>query len=184
MILDAFQLFTGITPAAGIGNTDNTDSPTTGSQASTNVLDYGGPAIPVLANLQGARDMGIGDDPALKVLCVVTVAFTGGTSMSVAFQGAPDNGSGAAGTFTTWWISPVYTEAQLVVGARLMDIDFPRPPQGIAIPRFVRLLWATVGTHSTGKVEAGIVLDRVDQMYQGTSNAVLGAYPAGITVSN
>src|SRR5216684_2852391 len=136
--------------------------------------------IPVLANLQGARDIGIGDDPALKILAVVTVAFTVGTSMSVALQGAPDNGSGVAGTFVTWWISPVYTEAQLVVGARLMDMDIPRPPAAVQIPRFLRLQYVTIGTHSTGKIEAGLVIDRFDQMYQSTTNQTLGGYPAGI----
>jgi hypothetical protein len=33
-------------------------------------------------------------------------------------------------------------------------------------------------------VEACIVLDRHDQMYQGLNNAILGGYPAGVTVAN
>lgn len=184
MILDAQLLFTGISPAAGIGNADNTDSPTTGTQASTNIIDLHMAGIPVLANLQGARDIGIGDNPALKILAVVTVAFTGGTSLQTAIQGAPDNGSGAPGSYATWWLSPAYTEATLVIGARLYDMDMPRPPQGIVVPRFLRLTWITVGTHTAGRVEAGIVLDRIDQMYQSTNNAVLGGYPAGITIAN
>lgn len=186
MILDAFLLFTGVVPAASIGNADNTDSPTTGTQASTNVLDLhvNSPSIPILANLQGARDIGIGDTPALKILAVVTVAFVSGTSMSLSLQGAPDNGSGSPGSYATWYTTPVYTEAQLVVGARLMDMDMPRPPAGIGVPRFLRLSYVTVGTHTVGKLLAGLVLDRHDQMYQSTNNAILGGYPAGITVSN
>lgn len=184
MILDAFLQFTGVTPAAGIGNTDGTDSPTTGAQASTNSIDLHMLGIPVLANLQGARDIGIGDDPALKLLVQVQVAFTVGTSMSVALQGATDNGSGVANASVTWWVSPVYTEAQLVVGARLFDMDVPRPPAAVAIPRFLNLLFTSVGTHSTGKVRGNIILDRMDQAYSSTNNAVLGGYPAGITIAN
>ncbi|HSW91825.1 MAG TPA: hypothetical protein VLG09_04220 [Candidatus Saccharimonadales bacterium] len=184
MILDAFLLFTGINPAAGIGNADNTDSPTTGTQNSTNVLDLHMAGIPVLANNSGARDIGIGDNPALKLLVVVTVALTGGTSLQVILQGATDNGSGSPNAFSNWWVSPVYAEATLVVGARLMDMDMPRPPAGIAIPRFLRLGYVTVGTHGAGKLMGTIVIDRVDQVYQGTANSTLGGYPAGVTVAN
>jgi hypothetical protein len=173
MILDAFLMFDVAAAITANGTT----------QASTNVLDFGGPAIPSLANLQGARDMGIGDNPALKLLVEVTTVFAGGTSMSVAIQGATDNGSGVPAAFSTWWISPAYTTATLVVGARLLDMDFPRPPAGIAIPRFVRLLYTTVGA-CNGSVSSGIVLDRDDQPYSSTGNAVMGGYPAGINVAN
>jgi hypothetical protein len=156
-----------------------------GTQASANVLDLhiinGG--LPVLSNNQGARDIGIGDDPAMKILVVVTTAFSGGTSMSVAFQGATDNGSGVPNAFTTWYTTPVYTTAQLVLGARLMDMDVPRPPAAVAVPRFLRLLYTTVGA-ATGVVGSYLVLDRDDQMYQGTGNQNYGGYPAGVTVAN
>jgi len=46
--------------------------------ASTNILDLHMTGIPVLANLQGARDMGIGDKPALKMVAWVTTTFTSG----------------------------------------------------------------------------------------------------------
>ena len=185
MILDAFLMFTGINPASGIGNADNTDSPTTGTQNSTNIIDLHMAGIPVLASGQGARDMGVGDDPALKLLVVVTVAFTGATSLQVVLQGSADNGSGAPVGFTNWWVSPVYLEATLLVGARLMDMDMPRPPAGVVVPRFLRLGYVNgAGTHSTGKVEGTIVLDRHDQMYNSTANNVLGGYPAGVTIAN
>src|SRR6266705_1722669 len=119
MILDGFLQFTTATTG---------DTPTTGTTASTNSIDlHGTGLIPVLAALQGARDIGIGDDPALKLLVQVKTSFVsaGGATMQVALQGAPDNGSGAAGTFVTWWTSPAYTIAQLVAGARLYDMDMP-----------------------------------------------------------
>lgn len=173
MILDGFLMFDIAAAITANGTT----------QASTNVIDFGGPGIPVLANLQGARDMGIGDNPALKLMVEVTTVFAGGTSMSVAIQGAPDNGSGAPGAYSTWWVSPAYTTAQLNVGSRLLDMDFPRPPDGVAIPRFVRLLYTTVGA-CNGSVSSGIVLDRDDQPYSSTDNSVMGGYPAGINIAN
>src|SRR5579863_240569 len=96
------------------------------TQDSTNILDLHMLGIPVLANLQGARDIGIGDDPALKLLVQVTTAASTGTSMSVTLEGATDNGSGAPAAFSAWWVSPAYTTAQLVAGARLLDMDMPR----------------------------------------------------------
>jgi|SRR5215475_655262 len=185
MILDANLQFTGFPATGGIVVTGtNYDLPTTGTQNSSNVIDLHLTGIPVLANLQGARDIGVGDDPALKLLILVTTAITGGTSLQVILQGATDNGSGAPAAFSNWWASPVYAEATLVTGARLYDMDMPRPPAGIAVPRFLRLGYVSVGTHSAGALGAWIVLDRVDQMYQSTSNATLGGYPPGVVVAN
>lgn len=185
MILDAFLQFTGFPATGGIVVTGtNYDLPTTGTQNSSNIIDLHMSGIPVLANLQGARDIGIGDSPALKLLIQVTTAITGGTSLQVVLQGAPDNGSGVPGSYTNWWASPVYAEATLVAGARLYDMDMPRPPAGVGIPRFLRLGYVSVGTHGAGAIGGWIVLDRMDQMYQSTNNAILGGYPAGITIAN
>ena len=159
-----------------------------GTQASANTLDYGiTSGIPTSANGGGARDMGIGDDPALKLLVQVGTAFTSGGAgtLSVAIQGAPDSGAGVPGAFTTWWTSPTYALATLAAGERLLDMDFPRPPAGIAVPRYVRLLY-TVGTATmtAGTISSYVVLDRDDQMYNSTNNATQGGYPAGINVAN
>jgi len=159
-----------------------------GTQASTNTIDLGVTSgIPTSASGGGARDIGIGDDPAMKLLVQVTTTFTSGGAgtLSVALQGAIDNGAGAPAAFSTWWTSPAYALATLNAGSRLYDMDMPRPPDGIAIPRFLRLLY-TVGaaTMTAGNVSAYIVLDRDDQIYQSTDNSVLGGYPAGINVAN
>lgn len=177
-ILDAFQQF----------DTASSLAIAAGTQASANVLDYGiASGIPSSASGGGARDMGIGDDPSLKLLVEVSTTFTSGGAgtLSVAIQGAPDNGSGAPGAFTTWWVSPVYALATLNQGSRLLDMDFPRPPDGVAIPRYVRLLY-TVGTATmtAGNVNAYVVLDREDYIYQSTDNATRGGYPAGINIAN
>lgn len=185
MILDAFLQFTGAPATGGIVVTGtNYDLPTTGTQNSSNIIDLHLAGIPVLVNLQGARDIGIGDDPALKLLVQVVTAITGGTSLQVVLQGAPDDGTGAPGSYVNWWASPVYAEATLVQGARLYDMDMPRPPAGVTIPRFLRLGYVSAGTHTAGALGAWIVLDRMDQQYRSTGNAVLGGYPAGIVVAN
>lgn len=178
MILDNFQTF-DLASSLAIA---------AGTQPSANTLDYGiTSGIPTSASGGGARDMGIGDDPALKLLVQVGTTFTSGGAgtLSVALQGAPDNGAGAPGAFTTWWVSPVYALATLNAGSRLLDMDFPRPPDGIAVPRYVRLLYiVAAATFTAGTVNSYVVLDRDDQMYQGTDNSIMGGYPAGINVAN
>ncbi len=172
MILDGLLQFT----AAAF------DVPTTGSQTSTNQIDLGVTGLPLSAGGGGARDIGIGDDPAMKILVIVAVAFTVGTSLQVNIQGAPDNGSGAPGSFVIMASGPVVVEANLIIGARLLDIDMPRPAPAQALPRYLQLGYVTVGTHTTGKLQGFLVLDRHDLPEQ--SNAVLGGYPAGINIAN
>jgi len=182
MILDALLQFSNGQDLGQVAN-----------YVSTNVIDFGigtaaNPAIPGVASGGGARDMGIGDAPALKFVVQVVEAFTsaGAATMSVAVQGAIDDGTGAPSTFTTYYTSPVYALATLAVaGNRLLDIDMPRPPAGVAIPRFIRLLYVVAdATTTAGTVSAYLVLDRPDQAYKGTNTGVLGGYQAGITVSN
>src|SRR6266478_2756933 len=119
-----------------------------GTQASTNVIDLGVTSgIPSSASGGGARDIGIGDDPALKLLVQVTTTFTSGGAgtLAVSLQGAIDNGAGAPAAYSTWWTSPAYALAALNAGSRLFDMDMPRPPDGIAVPRFIRLSYAVAG---------------------------------------
>ena len=173
MILDGLLQFSG----------PNGDAPTA-TGVSTNIIDLHLVGIPVLAAGQGARDMGIGDDPALKLLVLCTTAFTGLTSLAVALQGAVDNGAGAPAAFTTWWTGPATPLASLTAGARLYDMDMPRPPAGVAVPRFLQMQYTVAGTGTGGVIKAFIVLDRHDQMYNSTNNAIHGGYPAGILINN
>ena len=141
--------------------------------------------IPDSSKGGGARDIGIGDNPALKILVQVIAAFNNLTSLTVALQGAIDNGSGAAAAFTTWWTSPAYALATLGVGARLMDMDVPRPPAGVAEPRFLQLAYTIAGSApTTGAIAGFIVIDRYDQFYNATNNAITGGYVPGVVVAN
>ena len=160
-----------------------------GTQASTNVIDLGiTSGIPSSANGGGARDIGIGDDPAMKLLVQVSTTFTtggGAGTLSVTLQGAIDDGTGNPAAFSSWWASPAYGLTSLNAGSRLLDMDMPRPPDGIAIPRFLRLLYTVaVATMTAGNVSSYIVLDRDDQFYSGTDNSIQGGYVAGINVAN
>jgi hypothetical protein len=189
MIIDNYQLFTGTSNGAvgGITASANTDLPTTGTQAASNIIDYGilsgipsGGAAPNSAN----RDMGIGDDPALKVVCIVTTALTGGTSLQCQLQGAPDNASGVGGTYTTLWTGPVILEANLVAGAQVANVDFPREIPLIGPVRYVKMNFISAGTHSAGAVEAYIGLDEFRQIIGPAAGSPLSGYPAGVNVAN
>lgn len=185
MILDGLLTFTGTSNGASSGITAgaNTDAPTTGTQAASNILDLGvASGVPSSANGAGARDIGVGDNPMLKLLVEVTTAFADGTSLQLQLQGAPDSGTGTEGSYTTMWTSPAIVEADLDVGAQLANVDVPRVIPGQALPRFLKLNFITVGTHTAGQVYAGIVIDRFDQV-QG-AGSVLSGYPAGLVVAN
>ena len=158
----------------------------TGTYNSTNIIDLGVTSgVPSSANGGGARDLGIADDPALKIFSCVTTAFTSGGAgtLGIILQGAPDNGSGAPGTWTTFWTSPVLALASLIVGAELANIDMPKAPQGVGPPRFLRMQYVIGGaTMTAGTVQSEIVLDRFDQI-KGTTG-LLSGYRAGVTVAN
>lgn len=184
MILDNLLTFTGTSNGAtgGITSGAQTDAPTTGTQAASNILDLGvASGVPSSANGGGARDIGVGD-PDLYLSAMVIAAFTGGTSLQLQLQGAPDNGSGAAGSYTTMWTSAAIAEASLIAGAQLANVTMPRVVFGQAVPRFLKLNFISVGTHSTGTINCGIVLNRDDQI-MGTGGAYSG-YPAGLNVAN
>lgn len=152
MILDALYLFdtvAAITASAG-------------TQASTNVLD-----------LSQQRDMGIGDNPALKLAVQVVTAFSTTNSgvLTVALQGSTNNSN-----WTTMLSSlAAITPGALTAGARLFDVDMPRPVPGQAVPRYLRLLYTVgVGVFSAGSVTSALVIDRQDNY----------SYPPGIGITN
>lgn len=181
MILDRLLTFTGSSSGSAGAPAQGPITDLAVAGPSANVIDLHLIGLPVLAAGQGARDLGIGDDPAMKMLIQVAAPGAAGP-FQVALEGAPDNGSGAPGTFVTWWQSPAYATGALGVGARLYDMDLPRPPAGVPVPRFLRINYLQAGTGVV--VYAGIVLDRMDQMYNASNNAIMGGYPAGITVAN
>jgi hypothetical protein len=186
MIIDNFLLFSGTSNGATAGITSGpyTDAPLTGTTSSSNVVDLGViNGIPTSLNGGGARDIGIGDTPALELLVVVTAAFVGGTSLQAVLQGAPDNGSGAPGAFFTLWTGPAVALANLTQGAYLANVDVPRVIAPNPLPRFLRMQYVAVGTFTAGgNVEAAIVLDRFDPVIGPTG--LNSGYPPGIVINN
>ena len=119
-------------------------------------------------DLQNARDLSVGDNPAMKVLCQVGTALTGGTSVQVQVQGSTDNT-----TFYTMAESIANVTAALTAGAELCNMHLPGPNAGQAIPRYLRLNYVVAGTYGAGTVNAGLVLDKQRNI----------AYPAGLNVT-
>jgi hypothetical protein len=135
MLIDKQNQFSG----------DNGDSPTsTGSTASTNIVDFG-----------IARDVGGAVSDQLMLLCQVATAFTSGgaATLQVQFQTAPDNGSGLPGSWVTLAQSDAVPVAQLVQGYKFLPGELPGPTQ-----RFVRLNYS-IGTAAMtgGTLKAALV---------------------------
>ena len=186
MILDGLLTFTGTSngQAGGITSGPQTDLPTTGTTVASNIIDLGvASGIPTSANGGGARDIGVGDRPSLKLSAIAIAAFTSGSTLQLELSGAVDNGSGApSATWVVMWTSPVYASV-IAAGVQLANIDVPRPVETQALPRFLRLRFIQGATaNTTGTVEAQIVIDRFDQIV-GTTN-LLSGYPAGINIAN
>lgn len=146
MILDGLLLF-------------DKDSAITVTGVSGNVID-----------LLNPRDMGIGYP--LAVLVQPTANFTAGGAgtLQVQFQGSADNVS-----YTTYAESIALSLAQLQTGKTPFAINVPRPNPGDPLPRYLRLNYIVgTGPMLTGKLTAGILLDRQDNVY----------YPPGTVVNN
>jgi hypothetical protein len=124
---------------------DAGDSPTaTGSTASTNIIDLG-----------VARDIGGAVTEQLMLLCEVVTAFTSGGSatLQVQFQTAPDNGSGAPGSWSILSQSDAIAVAALVQGYKFLPGELPGGTQ-----RFIRLNYV-IGTAAmtAGTLKAALV---------------------------
>lgn len=125
----------------------------TTSAASTNVVD-----------LVNVRDMGIGDNPALKFLFSVDTAFTtdstNASTLTIAIQGSTNS---TTTNFVTLAQSTAYGIASLAAGNKLFPIDMPALPTGLAMPLYLRVYYTSgVASWSTGAISAYMLLDRSD----------------------
>jgi len=133
----------------------DTQSAVTNSRASTNVLDLG-------AN----RDMGIGDDPSLKllVLCPTGFTTTNAATLQVQVQASTDSA-----TWVTLAQTDVLPVAQLAAGSKIAKMDLPNN----GLTRYLRLNYVVgTGVFSAGTVTSAIVLSRDDNpQYPANYNA-------------
>jgi hypothetical protein len=133
----------------------DTQSAITSSRASTNVIDLG-------AN----RDMGIGDDPSLKLLVTLPTGFatTNSATLTVQIQASADNAA-----WTTLAQTDALPVASLGQNSKIARMDLPNN----GLTRYLRLNYVVgAGVFSAGAVTAGIVLSRDDSpQYQANYNA-------------
>jgi len=189
MILDRLLTFTG-----NVATGTTTDSVTTTADSS-NVIDLGVnfPGLPqttATVAAGGARDIGVGDDPMLKLLIMIVTPYTtSANTLTCTLQGAPDTpgATGTPGAYTVMWTSPAVPASSLLVsGVYLANVDVPRQIPGQPMPRFLKVNFAASGAlPGGGSVYAGIVIDRWDQPWSGTAAAPFpSGYQPGITVPN
>ncbi len=134
----------------------------TGTSFSSQVIDLGGPAI------GGAQGRDLGPSANVFLTCALNGVTSGGAAtLQIKLQGAPDNGSGAPGTYTDYLLSPVYTlaELQAVTGEQYaFPVVIPPRPPGVAMPRFLQLAYVLAGAALTaGTVFAFLSVGRDDQ---------------------
>ena len=128
-------------------------------------------------DLQNARDMGIGDDPALKIMVLVNTRFTSSSTASTLQVQVISSAGEDLSSPTVLAESGTFSAAQLDAlpqGQRVFDIDVPRA-RG-TLQRYLGLRYLIGGpvALSAGALSAFIVLDRDDII----------SYPAGVVISN
>lgn len=131
----------------------------TTTRDSLNVLDLG-----------VQRDVSIGT--TLQLLIISDRLFAGGTNVTIAVQGSELEASG----YVTYAQTPAITTAQMnAAPGVLFPIFLPRPPYGgLAIPRYLKLVYTVTGTYTAGAVQAYLVTARDDVIY----------YPSGFSTAN
>jgi hypothetical protein len=135
-------------------------------------------ASPNIVSLEAAGAIGgtngrdVGNGKPLYLACTLNgVAAGAGTTLQIDIQGAPDNGSGAPGTFVTYATSGPMTlaEVQSTAGQQFaFPIALPLRPMGQPAPSFLQLNLEVAsggGTLTAGTIFAGLVLDRDDTYY-------------------
>lgn len=127
----------------------------TSTAASTNIADLTGKA-------QGV-DWGVAMTHLQFAIYVGTAFVTGGgATLQVQVQGAPDNGSGAPGTYTTITETDALAASVLTANAKI-PIDLTHRAAGQVLYRFLRLNYVVgTSTFSAGTLSALLVIDRDD----------------------
>lgn len=119
----------------------------TATAVSTNFINLGVPGTPPAAPAPVKQDVGGGNQ--IPVLIQVTEDFAGGTSVQVNVE-MDDNDAFSSAKIVA--ASPVIALADLVAG-KVFPITVI--PQG-ADEQYMRLNYTVVGTHTAGKITAGV----------------------------
>src|SRR4051812_9144492 len=119
----------------------NNQAVTTGTEYSTDKYDAGAGAI--------GNPINVGR--GLRVVARVTTAFASGTSLTANYVESANSDLSSPTILAT---SGAIVEASLTAGALLLDAPVPRTSK-----RYHGFQFVTVGTHTAGKVFAGMVRD-------------------------
>lgn len=124
---------------------DQTLATVAATTLATNVVDL----------LSDKNNLGIG--AARRMLVQITEAFAGGTSVraEIIESAASDMSSP-----TVLYAGPTVADAAALVGVKLIDVVIPTSAK-----RYISTRYVTLGTHTAGKVFAGVVLDSDHQPY-------------------
>lgn len=140
--------------------------PVTNVPVFSNVVDLLGEGVGVTPAAAGViigstvtlfgADQGVGV-VVPELICAVGTAFAGAGTLTVAFQGAPDNGSGSPGAYQTFDQSPAMTIAQLAAASFFFRRKWPiEYPDGFN-PRFTRLQFTPSSTFTFGTIAYAVV---------------------------
>lgn len=123
----------------------------TTTAASTNVIDLLASGIPYNQSSALKRDFGVGSSVPVQVQ--VVEAFAGATSVAVAVETDDNSGFSSATEILRTAAIPV---ASLKAGYAFNIDDIPTGTS----EQYLRLNYVVVGTATTGKITAGVVLAR------------------------
>lgn len=92
-----------------------------------------------------------------EIVCAVGTAFAGAGTLTMQFQGAPDNGSGSPGTYKVYEQTPAMTIAQLTASSFFGRLKWPYEYPDGDNPRFFRLAFVPSSTFTAGTVAYAVV---------------------------
>lgn len=145
---------------------------------STNVIDLMGDGVgTTVTNIWGNSTLPFSPDargvgrPVPLIDILIGTAFvndTGTPTLTIEYQGAPDDGSGGAGTYETYRATGALATANLTAGQRIR-MEFVPPFPLNDRPRFLRLNFAiAAGTnYSAGTIAAAVVVTDRDDWFVG-----------------
>jgi hypothetical protein len=135
----------------------------TATADSTNIIDLG-----------VGRDMGIGDDPTLKVVCFTGAnAWTTGTSLNIQVMMSSDG--------TNYYVayeSGLILLAQLTANTKIWEASLAHRPAKLsgATPRYIKLTYTVAGSNMGGPA---LITSYLTMDVQANT-----PYPSGIAIAN
>ena len=180
MLMDNNLRLSANQPITAAGATDSTYTYDilAGNSLLTASGTYAVPPAQIIGNAAFfGEDLGRGRGPGTPTFVISTGTGTpsGGTSLGVQIQGAPDNGGGtiAGLTFTPYVDTDALPAASILASTRVATLNWPnREPHGAPFPRFIKVTYNAVGTW------AGLTLNTDVTLGPDTANGTLQRYPA------